>query len=192
VSHFADRVYEQSRSTGTADITLLGPVVGYQSCFAAFGAGSPFYYVIAHPTLNEWEVGLSNGVALVGGSYVLSRTTVIASSNANALVNFDPGMKDVRNCLPAFVAGKFEPLSASASLTFGAIGAGTSSEQTITVTGAIVGSEVVVTPNGAPETNLAWCGYVSAANTVTIRLANCSSVPITPAARTWRATVRLP
>ncbi len=190
--YFADRVYEQSRSTGTADITLLGPVVGYQSCFAAFGAGVPFYYVIAHPTLNQWETGLSSGVTLVSGSYVLARTAVYASSNANALVNFDQGMKDVRNCLPALVANKFEPLSATASLTFGAIAAGASSEQTIAVAGATVGSEVVVSPNGSPEANLAWCGYVSAANTVTVRLMNCSSGSITPAARTWRATVRLP
>jgi len=135
VSRFADRVYEQSRSTGTADITLLGLVVGNQTFFGAFGVGSPFYYVIAHPTLSEWEVGLSNGVTLVSGSYVLARTTVYASSNAGGLVNFSPGAKDVRNPFPATVAAKCEPLSATSSLTFGAIAAGTSSEQTITVTG---------------------------------------------------------
>lgn len=107
---FADRVYEQTRTTGTADVVLTGAIVGYQSFFAAFGASGQCYYVIAHPTLNEWEIGLSNGVTSVSGSYVLARTTVITSSNANAKVSFSPGAKEVRNALPAQTANLM-PLS---------------------------------------------------------------------------------
>lgn len=192
MSNFADRVYEQSRTTGTADLVLLGLIPGYQTFFTAKGVSSPFYYAIAHPTLNEWEVGLSNGVTLVGGNYVLARTTVLKSSNANALVSFSAGLKDARIGLPADIAAKIEPLQATAAIDFPSIAAGTTAELTITVTGAAVGDDVSVVPNGAPESGLVWSGYVSAADTVKVRLANITSGAIDPASRTWRATVRKP
>lgn len=101
---FADRVYEQTRTTGTANAVLQGRVLGYQSFAAGCGVASECYYVIAHPTLTEWEVGLSAGVTLVAGKYVLARTEVLKSSNADELVDFSPGLKDVRNAMPAELA----------------------------------------------------------------------------------------
>lgn len=78
--------------------------------------------------------------------------------------------------------------TATASLDFGSIAANTTSELTITVTGAVVGDDVAVTPNGAPESGLVWSGYVSSAGVVTVRLGNVTTGAIDPAARTWRAT----
>ncbi|TXI01563.1 MAG: hypothetical protein E6Q76_16905 [Rhizobium sp.] len=99
-SPFRDRVYEQTTSTGTGTITLLGAPLGYQS-FSVFGDGNQCYYVIAQNAANQWEVGKGT-VHVTGGVTTLARTTVLASSNANALVNFNQtGRKDVRCPLPA-------------------------------------------------------------------------------------------
>lgn len=91
-------VHETSTSTGTGSFTLSA-ADGRQSFDAAFGTGGTdaFYYFLSHRTAGEWEVGtghLSNATTLV-------RDTVLASSNANAAVDFSVGTKDVTNDLPA-------------------------------------------------------------------------------------------
>lgn len=91
-----DRVKETTQSTGTGTITLLGASANFRS-FSLVGDGSITYYAIVHQSLNEWEVGY--GTYTVDGS-TLSRN-VISSSNANALVSFSAGVKDVFNTPPA-------------------------------------------------------------------------------------------
>ena len=90
-----DRVKELTTSTGTGAVTLAGAVTGYQS-FAAIGDGNTTYYVISGGS--EWEVGI--GTYTASGT-TLSRGTVLASSNAGALVNFSAGTKDVICSYPA-------------------------------------------------------------------------------------------
>jgi len=87
----ANRVKESTATTGTGAVTLLGAATGYQS-FAAVGNANTCYYTIAQQSLSEWEVGVGTYTA---GTTSLSRDTVIASSNAGALVNFSTGIKDV-------------------------------------------------------------------------------------------------
>lgn len=90
-----DRVQETTTTTGTGTLTLAGAVTGYQS-FAAIGNGNTTYYSIFGTT--EWEVGI--GTYTSSGT-TLSRTTVLASSNAGALVNFSAGVKTVICTYPA-------------------------------------------------------------------------------------------
>jgi len=95
-----DRVLESSTSTGTGSFTLTGAQTGYQS-FSAIGNGNTTYYTIqgknADGTLTgEWEVG--TGTYTTGS---LSRDTVLESSNANSLVVFSAGAKDVFCDYPA-------------------------------------------------------------------------------------------
>ncbi len=86
---------------------------------------------------------------------------------------------------------KLKELTATASLSgFGSIGGNTSATQTISVTGASVGDDVSVTPNGSIGTGLVFSGYVSASDTVTVIVANCTTGSLTPTTRTWRAVVR--
>jgi hypothetical protein len=87
----ADRVRETSATTGTGTLTLAGAVYGYQS-FAAIGNGNTTYYTIYDQTSGAWEVGI--GTYTTSGT-TLSRTTVLSSSNADALVPFGVGTKDV-------------------------------------------------------------------------------------------------
>ena len=87
---FADRVRDTTTTTGTGTVTLSGTApTGYQN-FSVIGNGNTTYYTINAGS--QWEVGI--------GTYsstgpTLSRDTVLESSNANALVNFSAGTKDV-------------------------------------------------------------------------------------------------
>lgn len=85
-----DRVKETTTVVGTGTATLAGAVSGFQS-FSVIGNGNTTYYVIAHQTANEWEVGI--GTYTSSGT-TLARTTVLASSNSGNLVNFSAGTKD--------------------------------------------------------------------------------------------------
>jgi hypothetical protein len=86
---YVDRVQETTPTTGTGTLTLSGASAGYQG-FSAIGVGNETYYVVLDTVTNAWEVGI--GTYSVGA---LSRDTVLASSNANALVNFGAGSKTV-------------------------------------------------------------------------------------------------
>jgi hypothetical protein len=77
----------------------------------------------------------------------------------------------------------------TATLDFPSISSNHSEELTITVTGASTGDVVMLGAPAAIESNLTWCGYVSAADTVTVRLHNSSGGAIDPASATWKATV---
>lgn len=106
----ADRVLEQTSTAGTGTLTLTGAVNKYQS-FAVIGNGNTTYYTIFHQTLNQWEVGIGTYTAV---GTTLSRDTVLASSNANALVNFGVGTKYVFADYPA---GKAVYQDASGNVT---------------------------------------------------------------------------
>ena len=92
----SDRVRETTDSIGTGTVSLNGAITGYQSFNNAVGTGNTCYYTIANPGYDEWEVGL--GTVGVG---ILYRTTVLKSSNSNALVSFTTGHKDVFLTYPA-------------------------------------------------------------------------------------------
>jgi hypothetical protein len=88
-----DRVKETSVTTGTGTLSLDGAVAKFQSFVAAVGTTNTCPYAIVHQTLNEWEVGI--GTVTDATPDTLARTTVLASSNADAAVNFSAGTKDV-------------------------------------------------------------------------------------------------
>lgn len=92
-----DRVQETTSTTGTGSVTLLGAVTGYQT-FAVVGNGGQTYYCIADQGGSNWEVGI--GTYSTTGP-TLARTTVLASSNAGALVSFTAGTKTVFITYPA-------------------------------------------------------------------------------------------
>jgi len=94
----ADRVKETTTVTGTGTASLLGASTGFQSFSAGVGDSNTTYYCIAGQGGSSWEVGLGTYTA-VGST--LSRTTVLASSNTGALVNFTAGTKDVFVTYPA-------------------------------------------------------------------------------------------
>jgi len=78
-----DRVQETSTTTGTGTLTLAGAVTQFQTFSSAVGNGNTTYYTIYNAGGSLWEVGLGTV-----GAGTLSRDTVLASSNSNALVSF--------------------------------------------------------------------------------------------------------
>ena len=91
--YIADRVKDTTTTTGTGAVTLSGTAPsGYQTFAAGFGSASlTVAYCIAGQTGGEWEVGKGT----FNGTTGLTRDVVRSSSNANALVNFSAGTKDV-------------------------------------------------------------------------------------------------
>lgn len=86
-----DRVKETATSPGTGSVTLLGASTGFQS-FSVIGNGNTCYYTISDQGGPNWEVGI--GTYSTTGP-TLARTTVLASSNAGSLTNFNAGTQDV-------------------------------------------------------------------------------------------------
>ena len=87
----ADRVKESSTIVGTGTISLLGSNTGFRTFASQMSVGDTCSYVIANTTGSEWEVG----IATYSSANTLTRTTVQSSTNANTVVNFSAGMKDV-------------------------------------------------------------------------------------------------
>lgn len=91
-----DRVQETTTSTGTGDISLSGAVSGFSTFASRYSTGDTLYYAAnavdasGAPT-GEWEVGIGTYSA----ASTLTRTTVMASSNSDAAVNFSTGTKRV-------------------------------------------------------------------------------------------------
>ena len=93
---WADRVLETSTTTGTGAFTLAGALTGFRAFSAVMTSPSDTcYYAIeglsGSAQSGEWETGLGTYSA----SNTLTRTTVLASSNAGAAVNFSAGTKRV-------------------------------------------------------------------------------------------------
>ena len=93
-----DLIHQQSTSTGTGNITL-SVVNGKRTFNDEFGTGgtNKFDYFISNQAAAEWERGTGH----LSASTTLVRDTVLASSNANAAVNFSAGTKDIANDVPA-------------------------------------------------------------------------------------------
>lgn len=80
-----------------------------------------------------------------------------------------------------FFAGGSATVSATAPSSVGC------NDTTVTVTGATTSMAVSVSPQSSPGSNVTWSAFVSAANTVDVRL--CTLVAFTPSAVTYNVRV---
>lgn len=94
----ADRVRESTTTIGTGAVTLAGPYATFQSFLSAIGNGNSTYYSLVNAIAGEWEVGIGT---YTSSTNTLSRDIVLSSSNANALVDFSVGTKDIFVTQPA-------------------------------------------------------------------------------------------
>jgi hypothetical protein len=93
-----DRVKQTSTTTGTGPFTLDGTQVGFDTFAAGIGGSNTTYYAIFNPGTPEFEVGLGT---LDAGGTILTRTTILTSSNSDTVETFTGGTKDVFCTLPA-------------------------------------------------------------------------------------------
>lgn len=82
-------------------------------------------------------------------------------------------------------------LTATTTLDFGSTVAGAKSDLTMTVTGAVVGDNVILgVPNGSVPANGIFFGWVSSSNTVTVRYANTDVLTTyDPSSGSFKATI---
>lgn len=85
-----DRVQETSTTVGTIPMVLAGASTNYVAFSSVMANADTTYYAIISQT--DWEVGLGTYST---GTNSRARTSVYASSNAAALVNFSAGTKFV-------------------------------------------------------------------------------------------------
>ena len=95
--NWADNVEETTTSTGTGTVDLAGATAGNQTFVAGIGTTNTCYYCIS--SNSEYEVGY--GTVTDAATDTLSRDSVLASSNSDALVSFSAGTKNV-HLLPPF------------------------------------------------------------------------------------------
>jgi hypothetical protein len=107
----ADRVRETTTTTGTGAISLGGAVAGYQAFSVVFLTGAVCYYAITDGV--NWEIGY--GALTSGTPWTLARTTILASSNANAAVSFGAGTKDIFCTAPAVALSSTPRVGSAAS-----------------------------------------------------------------------------
>jgi hypothetical protein len=94
----ADRVQETCNAPGLGVVTLLGAASQFQTFSATIGDTNTTTYTIADQVGVNWEVGI--GTYSSSGN-TLTRTTVLASSNGGAAVNFSSGTQNVWVDYPA-------------------------------------------------------------------------------------------
>jgi len=140
----ADRVKETSNTTGTGTFVLAGPSTGFQS-FAVIGDANTTYYTIQNPGTNEWEVGIGT---YYSANTSIVRTTVFSSSNANSVVSFSSGTKDVfvtypsENAVTTLIANTF---------TNNQVISVNSSSNALTITQTGTGNALVVEDSTNPD-----------------------------------------
>jgi len=93
-----DRVKVTSTTTGTGAFALGAAATGFESFATGIGNNNTTYYCIFNQGTNEFEVGLGT---LDATSANLTRTTILSSSNSDAIVTFTGGTKDVFCTIPA-------------------------------------------------------------------------------------------
>jgi hypothetical protein len=137
----ADRVKDTTTTTGTGALTVSGTApTGFRTFSAVCATSDTFYYAVQHQTANEWEVGLGT----YSGTNEITRTTVLASSNAGAAVNFSAGTKDV---FVTLAADKTVQQDGTGAVAIGANS--TSAALRVTQTGT--GNALVVEDSASPD-----------------------------------------
>lgn len=97
--YYADRVKETTTVTGTSSVVPTGAVTGFQSFTTAFTPiGFPCTVPYCIDNGAEWEVGIGT---LSSGGFVISRDTIVDSSNAGSIVSFSAGTKTVFCTMPS-------------------------------------------------------------------------------------------
>lgn len=113
------RAKQSTTTTGTGTLTLLAAASAARGFQAAFGTSSIVVrYVISGATYYEVGIGTFNG----GSPGTLTRSTVLASSNAGSLVSLPAGTSDVFAYIDVNDRRLLESTSTSLTLTLADLG----------------------------------------------------------------------
>lgn len=122
---------------------------------------------------------------LFQGSSVTPVRAIFKHNNAGKLILQVQGLDIGENATSYPIMGH---LRKEVTLDFPSIPANSTLEVSTTLTGVKLRDTVVATPE-ALESGLIWNAYISAADTITLRIANVTTAAINPAARVWNFDV---
>lgn len=155
--------------------------------------GSRLIYALSSDAKEDISIGAkSNGVdkgAVVISSGLLNiPSATLATPIAQGNVENNAGILYISNATERNKV--FAGFDGTLSIDFPSTAAQTSNDQTITATGAALGDQVILgVPSVSAVANSCYTAWVSAANTVTIRLNNYSSAAVDPASGTFNVSV---
>lgn len=181
----ADRVRETTTTTGTGTLSLSA-VTGFRRFSAVGAADDTAFYAVSSEGSSEWEVGLGT----IGASNTLARTTVLASSNAGALVSFSAGTKQVFLTDPAATRVPAARPKRSGTTYYDAPGVDLRTQGTSTVEGNYIHYALItVGAGGLLLSELAFRVSTAAGSGHTARLAVYrADADAQPAALLWGTT----
>ncbi len=162
-----DRVKETTTTTGTGALSLAGAEANFIAFSAALSDGDTTYYAIVDSTNDDFEVGLGT-YASAGNT--LTRTTVLASSNAGSAVNLSAGTKDVFVTYPADKSVYLDSSGniASVTITSADINGGTIDGTTIGGTTAAAGTFTAFTSTGIDDNATSTAITIDSSQNVTL------------------------
>lgn len=91
----ADRVKEETSTTGTGSFSLGGATTGFRAFDSVLDTSDTTYYTATNGF--DFEVGIGTFTS----PSTLARTTILTSSNSNNAVNWGAGAKDIFITYPA-------------------------------------------------------------------------------------------
>jgi hypothetical protein len=109
--NYADRIKETTTVTSTATISLAGAATGYRSFSSALTTGTANIPVCIVDSAGNWEIGFYT----LTNSSLLTRESVVSSSNNNSAVAFTSGSKDVFCTIPS---AAFQRMAIDRDVTF--------------------------------------------------------------------------
>jgi hypothetical protein len=141
-------------------------------------------------------IGLNNPSAYlqIKAGTSTAQTAPLKLTTGNLLSTPETGTVEFNNNVLYFTPGTerrilLNGLTTNQNLDFPNIPAGSTSEMTVTVTGAATNNSCNCAPKSTIEAGLQWSCYVNAINTVMVRVSNFTAVAINPAAKDYKVVV---
>lgn len=138
------------------------------------------------PTLGTWTAFSGEFTATATSTQIW--LALMTGASATSFVGTNGELVYVKD-LKVFECGLRQFYSIAVAIDFPSIAAAASNDQTVTLTGVAVGDAVYLGLPAAPQAGLIFQGFVSAANTVTIRAMNITASAVDAASATYRVTV---
>ena len=170
--------------TGVNSVTLAHNLNTFGILFDCFDNSTPPLWVLPKSaSLTDANTLTVTFAASETGSCVVNASGGAASYTAGAGISIAGTSLSVdKTSVPTY-------LTATASLSFGSIAQASCAQLTFALTGANPGDSIAPGWPSTIEAGLAGSMFVSASNTVAVRLCNLSGSALTPAAQTFRASV---
>jgi hypothetical protein len=170
--------------TGVTSVTLVHNLNTFGILFECFDNSTPPLWVLPKSaSLTDANTLTVTFASSETGSCVVNATGAGTSYTAGTGINIAGTSLSVdKTSVPTY-------LTATASLSFGSIAQASCGQLTFALTGANPGDSIAPGWPSSIEAGLAGSMFVSASNTVAVRLCNLSGSSLTPAAQTFRASV---